>query len=227
MDGVSATHSLTADQPMDVNTIGANNLTLSTNSTSAVTVDGITQDVSIVTGNFNVNNNANVTGNLGVDGATTLGDGTDLTTVNGPLTQTGATNQVTLGGNVDADNGLDVAGANLTVNGVHLVSTQTTAPTAAVAGANVTSAVLSNATDIAGLINITTSGSPAAGAQATVTFDVPYGTAPIVGLTPASQLAAGVGASVTRTVNGFTITFLGLPAASQSYEFFYQVIETQ
>ncbi|MFN5377750.1 MAG: beta strand repeat-containing protein, partial [Ignavibacteria bacterium] len=39
------------------------------------------------------------------------------TTISNTLTQTGAGNQVTFAGNVDANNGLDVAGANLTVGG--------------------------------------------------------------------------------------------------------------
>lgn len=187
----------------------------------AVTVN---DDLAVTAGNVTITN-----GGFSVVGNATLGDA--------------AGDQHTTNGNMDVTNGVDVTGGDLTVgsnfsvvtgansrvvaNDAHVRSTQTTAPVAAVAGANVTSAVLSNATDVAGSINITTSGAAGVGAQATITFDVPYGTAPIVNLTPASALAPGVGAYVTRTTNGFTISFMGLPANSTSYEFFYQVIETQ
>ncbi|MEZ4783219.1 MAG: hypothetical protein R3F28_03965 [Candidatus Kapaibacterium sp.] len=100
MDGVSATHALGADQPLNVMTLGANDLTLSTNNTTAVTVDGTTQNV-------NIGNDLDVDGDLNADGNTTL----DGTTIDGTLTQTGAGNQVTFAGNVDANNGLDVTGA--------------------------------------------------------------------------------------------------------------------
>ena len=288
LDGVSATHSLTADQPLDVRTTGANDLTLSTNGTTAVTVDGTTQDVDIA-------NTVTIGGNLDFTGATStisnstfgaVGFADDLTmtsgadiifgngslmyspgeavTVNDDLSVTAgnlavtnggfsvvgnstlgdaAGDETTVNGNLDVTNGVDVTGgevtvgsnfslvtganARLTANDAHVRSTQTTAPVSAVAGGNVTTAALSNATDVAGMIDITTSGAPAVGAQATVTFDVPYDVAPIINLTPANGEAAGIGAYVSRTANGFTISFIGLPAATTSYQFFYQVIETQ
>ncbi len=117
--------------------------------------------------------------------------------------------------------------SRLTIDDGHWTSQQTTGPVSAVAGANVTTAALSNETDVAGIIDITTSGVPAAGAQATVTFDAAYGTAPIVVLTAANGAGAGIGAYVTRTTTTFTINFIGVPAASTSYQFYYQVIETQ
>ena len=120
-----------------------------------------------------------------------------------------------------------VTNSRLTIDDGHWTSQQTTGPVGAVAGANVTSAVMANHTDVAGIVDITTSGAPAAGAQATVTFDAAYGTAPIVVLTAANGPAVGVGAYVTRTTGGFTINFIGVPAATTSYQYFYQVIETQ
>lgn len=157
---------------------------------------------------------------------------------------TGSNGMRVTAGDVDIDENLNVDGtadlgtvringaatttnSRLMVDDGHWTSQQTTAPGAGVAGANVTSAVLSNATDVAGLIDVTTSGAPAAGAQATVTFDAAYATAPIVTLTPANASGAGVGAYVTRTTTGFTVSFLGVPAGTTSYQFFYQVIETQ
>ncbi len=148
-------------------------------------------------------------------------------------------------GDVDVDTDLNVDGvgtigtlhingaaattnARLVVDDGHWTSQQTTAPAAAVAGANVTSAALSNETDVAGMIDITTSGAPASGAQATVTFNTAYATAPIVVLTPANGGATVAEAFVTRTTAGFTINFnAAAPAASTSHQFFYQVIETQ
>lgn len=64
----------------------------------------------IITTNASVGGNTDITGNLDVDGTSTLGDGTDLTTINGPVTQTGAGNTVNFAGNVNANNGLDVTG---------------------------------------------------------------------------------------------------------------------
>ena len=138
--------------------------------------------------------------------------------VNGGVNVSGVT---TLG------NGTAVANSRLVIDDGHLTTQQTTAPVAAAAGANVTSAVLTNSTDVAGFIDVTTSGTPLAGAQATVTFDAAYNTAPVVVLTPANGSAVGVGAYVTRTTAGFTINFIGVPAASTSHQYFYQVIEAQ
>ena len=141
LDGVSAPHSVTADQPLEIQTLGANDLMLATNNTDAVIIDGATQDVNILN-NLDVDGNGNVDGTMNVVGATTLQstlevDGvTDLnsslnvdggadfnstvnidgaTTINNSLTQLGGA-QVTFSGNVDAQNGLDVSGDNLNVD---------------------------------------------------------------------------------------------------------------
>ena len=103
IDGVSpGNHTIVADDILSVGTLGTDNLSLSTNSTPAVVVDGATQDVNIL-------NNLDVDGDLNADGNTTL----DNTTIDGTLTQNAG--QVTLNGNVDATNGLDVSGADLNV----------------------------------------------------------------------------------------------------------------
>lgn len=132
-----------------------------------------------------------------------------------------------LNGEVRIGGGTAVTNSRLVVDDGHWTSQQTTAPAAAAAGANVTSAVLSNATDVAGVLDITSSGAPLAGAQATVTFDSPYATAPVVLVMPANGPAAGVGAYITRTTTGFTVNFIGVPAAATSHLFHYMVIETQ
>lgn len=129
--------------------------------------------------------------------------------------------------NVLINGATSTTNSRLTIDDGHWTSQQTTAPAAAAAGANVTSAIISNGTDVAGFIDITSSGAPAAGAQATVTFDAPYATAPMVVMMAANGPAAGIGAYVTRTTTGFTVNFIGVPAASTSHQFYYQVIETQ
>ncbi len=124
-----------------------------------------------------------------------------------------------------------VGNSRLVINDGHLTSQQTTAPAVEPAGAHVASASLSNATDVAGFIEFEAGGTPAPGAQVTVTFDAAYDTAPIVGLTPANDNAAdavsGVGTFVTSTPNGFTVNFAIVPLGSPTFQYFYQVIETQ
>jgi hypothetical protein len=165
-----------------------------------------------ITGTLDLSNNLSVAGNFTVDasnGNTVVSGNTDIAGV------------VAVGGGTVPTN------SRLMVNNGHWTSLQGSTPTAAAAGANVTSAALANETDVAGTIDITTSGSPASGAQATVTFDAAYATAPIVVLTPANAAAAGEQVYVTRTTSGFTVNFVGTPTASTSHEFYYQVIETQ
>src|SRR5690606_24435364 len=48
IDGVSPTHSVSANAPLDIETIGPNNLTVSTNNVNAIVVDGATQNVNVL-----------------------------------------------------------------------------------------------------------------------------------------------------------------------------------
>ena len=177
-----------------------------------------------------------VTGNLNVDGNTTVNSaaGTDLSiSETGFDRNSGAAETLALDNSGAGDVNVLINGATsttnsrLTIDDGHWTSQQTTAPAGAVAGANVTSVTLANETDVAGHVDILSSGTPAAGAQATVTFNTTYATAPIVVLTAANGAGAGIGAYVTRTTAGFTINFIGVPAGGTNYQFFYQVIETQ
>lgn len=128
----------------------------------------------------------------------------------------------------------DVDGDLLSIKGSHVTSNQTTAPTAspnAGAGTGATCTV-SNATDIAGRINLTTTAvAPAAGSQATITFDTAYTVAPIVTLTAANSVAAArlvsSGAYVTSTTTGFDINFTAADVTGGVYVYNYHVIETQ
>ena len=142
IDGVTpGNHQMVADDQLNVGTTTGDDLTLSTAGLNAVVVDGGTQDVNIlnnvdVDGNGNVDGDFNVVGaatmqsTLDVNGITTLNSNlnvngpTDLNstlnvdgsvTINNTITQTGG-GQNTFSGNVDAQNGLDVSGQNLTVD---------------------------------------------------------------------------------------------------------------
>jgi len=116
----------------------------------------------------------------------------------------------------------------------HLRSTQTSVPTATVdanAGTGATSAV-SNATDIAGVLQLVLgSAAWAAGSQTKVNFNIAYGVAPIVVLTPRNAAAATSltvdQLYVTSTTTDFTVNFVNAAAASATLEWFYHVIETQ
>lgn len=210
--------------------------------TANLTVGGANFTVAPATGNVTT------AGTLSVDNATTLGNGggTDVVTVN----TGGGTNLTISEGGLDRNSGatetiaLDntgggaasvlingataVTNSRLTVDDGHWTSQQTTAPTTGANAAGVASSTLSNATDVAGLLNITTNaGAQAAGAQTTVSFNTAYATAPMVVLTPANINAPGINAYISRTTTGFTVNFVGVPATSTSYEFFYHVIETQ
>ncbi|MBK8909764.1 MAG: S-layer family protein [Chlorobi bacterium] len=208
-------------------------------------------------GNDNVNINAGTgtfqLSSSGLDIATNgdLSDGGGAVTVADDLTinSAGGTDLTITETGVDRSNAADqtfaidnsgAGGVRVLVNGAtsvtnsrvavangHITSQQTTAPTTGTLGAGVASATLTRATDVAGLLNITTNGTPAAGAQATVTFNLTYGTVPVVVLTPANGNAVGPGAHVSATTGGFTVSFSGVPAASSSHQFNYVVIETQ
>lgn len=116
----------------------------------------------------------------------------------------------------------------------HVKSTQSGTVTAtpnANAGTGATSTV-SNATDVAGKLELVTGTlSLAAGAQVTVGFATAYtaGIPPIVMLTPnnATAASAAVVAYVTSTINDFTVNFVSASLGGQTYDWFYQVIETQ
>ena len=211
----------TTGNPLGINLANANTWTATQTYTNSTDFQG---PIGSTVGNLQIGDYAFING----DGTT------NLTLTDGGLDRnSGATETLSLDNtgagnmNVLINGATSTTNSRLTVDDGHWTSQQTTAPGAAAAGANVATAVLANETDVAGFINITTSGTPAAGAQATVTFNAAYATAPIVVLTAANGAGAGIGAYVTRTTTTFTVNFIGVPAASTSYQFFYQVIETQ
>jgi hypothetical protein len=113
----------------------------------------------------------------------------------------------------------------------HLRSIQTTVPTiTADAGAGTgASAVLTQATDLAGTAQITSGTGATSGSQATITFNVAYSVAPIVIIYPTNADAANeekLGVYVTATTTGFSINSLAGFIAEAPW-FNYHVIETQ
>ena len=127
---------------LNVGTLNGSDLRLSTNSVTAVTIDGLTQNVDItndanVGGMFNVVGATTLQSTLEVNGITDLNSNlnvfgpTDLNstlnvdgavTIQNTINQTGG-GQVSFSGNVDATSGLDVSGQDLTVGaGVSIVA---------------------------------------------------------------------------------------------------------
>lgn len=113
-------------------------------------------------------------------------------------------------------------------------STQTVVPTTTVnanAGTGATSTV-SNATDNAGTVNLTTTAiAGSAGTLTTVNFSSAFTVAPIVVITPkngASALAMNtLGIFVTSTTAGFTISSANADVVGVTYAWSFHCIETQ
>jgi hypothetical protein len=128
-----------------------------------------------------------------------------------------------------------VTNSLLAIKNGHLTSQQTTVPTAAVnanAGTGAT-CTLSNATDTAGTINLTsTATAPAAGTQCTVTFNKAYSVTPRCVFSPAdaNSILFGVtngariiGASTTT----MTVVYANADAVGHANSWNYHCIETQ
>lgn len=102
-----------------------------------------------------------------------------------------------------------------------------TAAAGANAGTSPPAPVLTNATDVAGQITFGTGTSPAAGAQAVITFNTAYTNAPKVTITPINSASAALNLYVTSTTTNFTVSCVNAPSASQAnttYGFNYHVL---
>lgn len=136
--------------------------------------------------------------------------------------------RVLSGGNVGIGSSFTAPNAILSIKDGHFQVQQTTAPTiTATTSYVIGSQSLSNATDMAGKINILPT---ATAGSVTVTFSKPFTTAPIVVISPTSALGASQMASaqvyVTSTTTTFTVNFGAAPTAvSRTYN--YLIIETQ
>ena len=137
------------------------------------------------------------------------------------------------GGNVGVGTTTPATNARVAIKDGHLQSQQTTAPTyTADAGAGTSPTIsLSKATDIAGIINVTTGTAPSAWSViATVNYNKTYSSAPIVVFSPINNKAASVSSTVMLfnfTTTGFSIYASTALTAATSYQWSYMVIETQ
>jgi trimeric autotransporter adhesin len=163
--------------------------------------------------------------------------GTGLTNIGGYFSASGATSNYAIvvppaSGNVilGAASG-GTANAILTLKDGHLQSQQSTAPTVvANAGAGATATASLSGTDVAGVLTLSTGTSGwGTGAQATVTFNKTYGSAPKVIITAASGNTAAAMVTrqvyVTSTTTTFTINFNVAATGFVIHLFNYMVIE--
>lgn len=137
-------------------------------------------------------------------------------------------------GGVFGTSAVPATNALVVVKDGHYKSTQTTAPTAAPnanAGTGATCTV-SNATDMAGTINLTTTAvSPASGAQCAVTFNKSYNVAPICTVTPANANAVLFsvtnGEYFTTTLSTLVVNYSNADSVGHSNVWSYHCVETQ
>lgn len=117
-------------------------------------------------------------------------------------------------------------GVNVVGAGGHLVAAGTAPTAAAQAGAGASATATIAGKDGAGQLTVVAGASgTAAGAQAVVTFNVPYAAAPVVTVSPttAAGITAGIYVSAATTTS-FTVAFANAPTASATYVINYHVI---
>lgn len=122
----------------------------------------------------------------------------------------------------------------LSVRGGHIKAAQATAPTATVnanAGTGAT-CTLSNASDVAGKINLTTTATaPAAGTQCTITFNKAYGVAPICVFSSnnnnAALFAVANGEFITTTTTTLVVGYANADTLGHASNRMYHCLETQ
>lgn len=122
----------------------------------------------------------------------------------------------------------------LSIRGGHIKAAQATAPTATVnanAGTLAT-CTLSNASDVAGKINLTTTATaPAAGTQCTITFNKAYGVAPHCVFSAnnnnAVLFAVANGVFITTTTTTLIVGYANADALGHANNWMYHCLETQ
>jgi fibronectin-binding autotransporter adhesin len=115
--------------------------------------------------------------------------------------------------------------ATLQIDNAHFESTQTTAPTAAIATCTGSASITSSSTDAAGSFSAAPTSSAAC--KVTVTFNKAYAAAPkSVVIAPKSSNFNAVQAYVSSTTTTtFVVTFAATATSGQTYQFYYWVIE--
>lgn len=144
------------------------------------------------------------------------------------IANTGTNASITL---TPVGTGQVVLSKNVTVP--HIIGSSTAPTIAAGAGAGTAPTVsVSNATDLSGIVNVTTGTLPT-GTNAvivTITFNVAYGVAPNIALTPANALTAALSGATGVFCTSTTTTFVidsGVTAltAATAYKWFYMAIQ--
>jgi hypothetical protein len=161
--------------------------------------------------------------------------GINSTNYAGYFQSSGGTNNYAMvvpanGGRVSIGSTTSAHDAILSISNGHFQSVQSTEPTIvanANAGILASGSVFANSSDMAGTFSITGGGGNvfSAGAQATITFAVPYVKTPRVILTPVNVNAAGKDYYVSGGLVSFTVYFTTPPTAGTSYVFNYIAIE--
>jgi hypothetical protein len=141
-------------------------------------------------------------------------------------------------GNVGVNTNSISSDALFAVKDGHIEIQQTTLPVVSIlgsAGVGASTSITNSgprSNDVCGKVTITSgTTSIGTGGYATVTFNKPYLSTPVVILTPANANAANAeqayGVYVTANVNGFTINFANALPASVSMQFNYIIMTTQ
>lgn len=133
-------------------------------------------------------------------------------------------------GRVSIGSTFTASDAILSITNGHFQSVQSSEPTIAAnlnAGLLASGTVAGNSSDMAGTFTIQAGGGNAfsAGAQAVITFDLPYVKTPRVILTPVNANAAAKDYYVSANLGFFTVFFTTAPTAGTSYSFNYMAIE--
>ncbi len=120
------------------------------------------------------------------------------------------------------------AGGPGTGVGGHIQSQQTTAPSATPSGAAISATGVTTATDVAGKVSFTATGSTSTD-YVQVNFEASYTTAPIVVITPADATTASHFADfyVTPATAQFRINLDSPVVGPTAFNFYYHVIETR
>jgi hypothetical protein len=133
------------------------------------------------------------------------------------------------GGRVSIGSTFTASDAILSITNGHFQSVQSTEPTIAAnlnAGILASGTVADNSSDMAGTFTIQGGSAPfSAGAQAVITFALPYVKTPRVILTPVNANAAAKDYYVSANLTFFTVFFTTAATAGTSYTFNYMAIE--
>jgi len=170
-----------------------------------------------------------ISGDAAIDGTFTISGNLNASgpvAISSTLTVTG---DATFSGTLTVQN---ISVQNITING-HIITAGNT-PSATVETAAGTAdpsnniaapTVTIDGNDTAGTITITTGANTASGTLANITFNTPYGKAPVVIVSPKDSLSAAVSpyADSNGSLNGFNVGIVNASQTTKTYKFNYWV----